>query len=241
MTDVKESEGFKSLSELFVKFKKFHFDLARKVDYPSIPKWIDFADGKVEKVLDEEKSIVDNIKDMYIIYILWTALSIIGLWYMWAIYGAIFGTIFLAVFLNPIAIIAAVVIMVLFLLSPVIGLLWNSSLYYIVARALGGKGSFRQTMSILVNSTGASMILSAGVLLSYAIIIGFFISPLIYAVLFYVVYLQYKGIKHVHKLSRNRSIGVIVGSMVVGFVLYFALILGIYLGAIALMAGVLYV
>ncbi len=241
MTDVKESEGFKSLSELFVKFKEFHFDLARKVDYPSIPKWIDFADNKVEKVLDEEKSIVDNIKDMYIIYILWTALSIIGLWYMWAIYGAIFGTIFLAVFLNPLAVIVVAIIIIMLLLSPVIGLLWNSSLYYIVARALGGKGSFRKTMSILVNSTGASMILSAGVLLSYAIIIGFFISPLIYAVLFYVVYLQYKGIKHVHKLSRNRSIGVIVGSIIVSFALQFVLIIGAYLGFMAFMMGVIYV
>ncbi len=241
MTDVKESEGFKSLSELFDKYKKFHFDLARKVDYKEIPNWIDFADNKVEKVLEKEKGIWDSIKEMYIIYILWTAVSVIGLWYVWAIYGFLFGAVLLAFLINPIAVVVLAAFILYLLLSPALGLLWSTITYYIVARALGGKGSFRKTMSIIVKSTGAYMILSAGVVLSYAIIIGFVISPILYAVLLYMLYLQYRGIKHVHKLSRNRSIGVIVGSMLVGFVIYFALIFAIYISVMALIAGVLYV
>lgn len=241
MTDVKESEGFKSLSELFDKYKKFHFDLARKIDYKGISDWIDFADNKVEKVLDKEKSIRDNLKDMYIIYILWTVLSVIGLWYIWALYGVIFGALLLAVVLNPIAMFVLVAIVILFLLSPAIALLWNSAIYHVVARLLGGRGSYSQTMSILVNSAAANMILSAGILLAYAVIIGFVLAPLFYALLIYVLYLQYKSIKHVHKLSKNKSIGVIVGSIVVSFVLYFALIFAIYISVMALIAGVLYV
>ncbi len=232
MTDVKGSEAFTTLTTLFKKFKKFHFDLASKIPYSSMQEWITFADGKVEKALIKERGIGKNIKDMYVIMILGLILSVVGLWYLWGLFGMAFGGVglFLAM-LEPKLLLVLLALIGLALIMPALLILFQALLYHILSKALGGKGSYTQTMTVIVFQSAANLILSAGVLLLYAVFIGFLISPLMYAIMIYSMYLMYKGFRHVHGLSKNRAIAVVVGGYLILFGIGMAIYLLLYAGA----------
>ncbi len=231
MTDVKGSEVFTKLTALFVRFKKFHFDIASKIPYSSMQEWIAFADGKVEQTLSRERGIGKNIKDMYVIAILSLLLSIAGLWYIWVIVGMVFGGIglFLSM-LEPALLTILIALMGLALIMPALLILFQTLLYHILAKIAGGKGSYAQTMTVIVFQSAANLILSIGLMLLYAVFVGFLISPLSYAIMIYSMYLMYKGFRHVHRLSKNRAIAVVVGGYLILFGIGAAIYLLLYVG-----------
>lgn len=223
---IADSEMYKNLEGLFRKYKDFAFRIISNIPYGAVPAWKAFADGKVEEALKEDRGVLQSLKDFYVITVLKCIGSIIGFWYLFAIIGALFGGIVmilvtLAAAIDPvltIEIIAAIA--VLMLLAPAIMLLLQGLLVHALSKIAGGAGSFRQTLSVIVTGAGAGLILMVPMYAAYALIVGFFISPLAYAVYIFILYLQYKGIMHVHKLSPKRAAAVVLGSIAIVLLIY---------------------
>lgn len=228
---ISDSELYKNLNELFGKYKEFAFKGISQIPYSAVPVWKDFTDGKVEEALKEDKGIWDNIKDYYVITIISTIASIIAFWYITFLVGGMFLAamgflVLFAAMLDPVITIAvAVAVLILLLISPAILLLLQTLLVHVLAKIAGGIGKYRQTLSVSVLTSGAGLILMIPMYLAYALIIGLFISPLSYAITIFMLYLQYKGIKHVHKLSPKRAAAVVIGSAAIMFLLSIAIVL----------------
>lgn len=249
MSKFTESEGFKGLKELFTKFKNFHFNIASKLPYGPVSNWIAFADNRMEDALKEKRGFWGNVKDNYVICILNLIIGLLAVW--WAILSiglVALAAITLIVSVYPAAGQAlsqwALVGIVIALLSPLILITLRTTMYYVFAKLLGGKGSFTDTMSVLVYDNAALLILSFGFYILCMMIIGFLASAVYYGILAYVVYLIYKGTKQVHKLSTKRAI---IASMVpflievvvwvgIFLILYFGIYAGLLIGP-ALLAG----
>lgn len=234
MTDIKGSEGYGTIKDLFGKFKRFHFDIASKVPYGSVPRWIEFADNRVEDSLSRERTILGNIKDAYVLYAIGLLLGLVSMWYVWGIIGSIFlSGVLLVGLLAPRWLILIVPAIILFILAPALGLLLRSAIYQALCRLMGGRGSYSRTMSVLVYHGAASLILSSGLLLLYAIFIGFFLSPLSYAISIYAIYLTYRGLRHVHGFTQNQALIATIGGLLIEMALIMALALAFYIGLFA--------
>ncbi len=240
MGGVSDSEAVQSLMVLFGKYKKFCFDAISNIPYRSVPAWIAFADGRTEEALKEKRGVWQNVLDNYVLYALATLLSIIAFWYVSIFMIGIFGTmgafvIALGIFASPLITIAAVIGFVLaLLLLPVVFLLLRGAFYHVIAKFAGGSGSYSDTLSIHVMTAAASTILMIPIYLAYAVIIGFIISPLAYAVMIYALYLEYKGFRVAHALSPKRAAAVVIGAVIIEFALYMGFYLLFYFGMLGL-------
>jgi hypothetical protein len=207
MGEIKDSEAYSGLHELFLKYKKFSFDVLAKVPYSQVPAWIAFSDGRVEEALKEKRGIAESIKDAYALTALGIIASLIGFWYMWLFFGAIMlfllGILgFVGILASPlwtIAVFAALIICIL--VWPGAVNLARAAFYHIVMKLFGGKGSYSDTLRVMVLSTAAHLALMIPIFAAYAVIVGFILGPLAYVITIYALYLQYRGMKHVHGME----------------------------------------
>src|SRR4030095_6047182 len=155
MTDVQKSEAYSDIKELADKYKKFCFEQASRLKYDQVPRWIAFADGRVEEALQGGRSVGGSIKDMYVTYAISMLLGILAFWYLWIFYGVVFAFIggrFVSLPLIAAAVIGGVI--AVFLLAP-LTLLISGGVFHLAAKVLGGKGTYPQTLSVVVMSSAA--------------------------------------------------------------------------------------
>jgi hypothetical protein len=216
MSGFKDSEAYAGLLELAGKYKKFAFDIFQKVPYHRVGVWIAFAEGRVEDALKDRRSVAQNIKDTYVLTVLSYIASFVSAWYMWALIGALLlllgGVIGIAgLMTNPVMTIAVAAALILFLIiSPAIAAIAHAVFYHIVMKVFGAKGSFSDTLTVLVLASGAHIALAIPIYIANALIVGLLISPLAYVVIAYVIYLTYRGMKHVHGMeAKNAAIATV--------------------------------
>ena len=149
--------------------------------------------------------------------------AIIAFWILAAIFGGLLLSLFAiaaaaGLLVNPMLTIGIVLgILALILLAPGVFLLLRGALYHLLARFFGGKGSYAQTVDVLVKSSAAHLVLMIPLYLAFATLIGFVLSPLSYAVIFYSIYLTYRGLMHAHALPQKNAIITVVAGYVIEF------------------------
>jgi hypothetical protein len=240
MTDASKSEAAKDLTDLFRKYKDFAFKCISQVPYGPVKGWISFADGDIGKPLDEDRGILRNLKEYYVISVLSLLAGLMAFWYIALPLIAVMGSAIamLTVFgfaldggttlmsVLGIALVIILAIVAAFLILPAAFLLARGALFHILTKLAGGTGSYSRTLSILVLGSGATLALMVPMYLAYAFIFGWFISPLAYAVTLYVIYLEYRGFRHAHGLSAKRAAAVVIG----GFIIQSAVMIMIAVG-----------
>lgn len=229
-----ESEFIQTISNAFAKYKKFAFNIFSKIPYSSIPLWIDFADGNISSALKEERSIVQNLKDAYALSLLSILIVSLSFWYVIGalLYFLVPSMVFLGLMLQAVgasltgvlstALFFALLLLALFILSPLYSFLFRALIYYIPAKLLGGAGTYRKTLTALTLSASSFWIISTPLFFSYAVLIGFVLGPLIYVFLAYSFYLLYKSIGEVHKLGFKRALGAFAVGIALDFIIPFA-------------------
>jgi|GEM_PF-959607 len=111
----------------------------------------------------------------------------------------------------PFTIAGAVVMLIAYPIGTVIFGFIGSVLYYIVAKLLGGKGSFmEQTYCMALVSGGVGLMLVPFNVLQIAPLVGWIFGLLGVAVALYGIISQYRMIRAVHSLSQLRAIVVLV-------------------------------
>jgi hypothetical protein len=70
--------------------------------------------------------------------------------------------------------------------------------------------------------------------LAYAVIIGFILGPLAYAIIFYTIYLQYRGMRHVHGMAPKDAALATIGAFILEIGIYVGLYAAFYIGIFAL-------
>lgn len=111
----------------------------------------------------------------------------------------------------------------------------SSYILYLVAKVLKGKGTFREQI-YLQSVVAVALTLIQGVLIvltsipatNDALILILLSLPLLLAGL-YVIYMDYKVVKVVHKLERKMAVFSILGFWLTIFAAYFVLYAGIYI------------
>lgn len=152
-------------------------------------------------------------------------------------YGSLggFGAIALSCLLLPL------LFVVLELVFSVVSWLLSSGFYFVVAKLLGGTGSYRRH-AYLNSLLTCSILLVNLLLLPFAFIpcVGYLAYAVSFALMVYMVYLQYKLVLEVHGLSNERTLAVVLAPIalavvlaVVLFVFYFAFILALFAGGVA--------
>ncbi|MCX6774154.1 MAG: Yip1 family protein [Candidatus Micrarchaeota archaeon] len=118
-----------------------------------------------------------------------------------------------------------------YILFIIISWIINTLIIHIMAKLLGGKGSFGKMLGILGTLGGANGLFMIPI---------FFISliPIIGQVAMiasiYAIYLQYKAIRAVHGISRNRAIAAVMVPIIISFMVFMAL----YMIYMVLMMGI---
>ncbi|MCX8199848.1 MAG: YIP1 family protein [Candidatus Micrarchaeota archaeon] len=213
-----------TLGEAINKYKQLAFNVASAMPYSSMKPWVACADDKIEEVLNENRTLLLNLKDIYVLAIIRVIMAIIAFWPIsfllfssMAILVASLGMLAAGIGGNtPMAfagvILAAAVILVLL---PSLKFLASSAIMHIIAKLAGGKATFTGTSSIILLSEAAFTVLMVPMCLAYALLFGYLIGFLSYAVFAYMVYLQYRGVKHMHALSPKRAAIVVLASLAV--------------------------
>ena len=239
MSQITDSEGYKSLLELAGKYKKFAFEKISLIPYGSVPAWIAFSDARVEDALKEKRSIRQSMKDQYVLYVLGAFFSILAFWYIALFVGGILlsmGALVAALGLvtNPVFTIGIILtILMALLVLPAVFLLLRGAYYHVIMKLFGGKGSYADTVSVLVLCAGANIVLMVPLYIAYALIIGFFLGFLGYLVVIYTLYLQYRGMKHVHGMTSKNAAIATVGAVLLEIGLYMGLYFAFYIGMMA--------
>jgi len=111
----------------------------------------------------------------------------------------------------PLTIAGAVVMLIAYPIGTVIFGFIGSALYYIVAKLLGGKGSFmEQTYCMALVSGGVALMMVPFNVLQIAPLVGWMFGLLGIAVALYGIISQYRMIRAVHSLSQIRAIVVLL-------------------------------
>jgi hypothetical protein len=154
----------------------------------------------------------------------------VQLWYVWAILGVLFFFLggmsalsgALTALTSGIALMAVLALLLAFLaVAPALFSLAWAAVFHIILKALGARGSYSDTLNVLVLYSAAHFALSIPIFIAYALIVGFFLGPLAYVIVFYTAYLLYRGMKHVHGMEpRNAAIGTVASFIIAmgGFV-----------------------
>lgn len=235
MGSIIESEAFVKLFELFDQYKRFCFSIISKVPYASVPAWIAFSDGRMEDAFRERRGIWQSIKDTYAIYVLGAVFLLIAFWWMALLFGLVLlvilsGMLAAGLFANPpaMALALAVALAAVAIGSAVFTLL-RAAFYHLITKFFGGKGSYSDTLAVLVMASASGLIFMAPMCFAYAVFIGYIVSPLSYAIIIYTIYLQYKGIKHTHMLPSKEAAVATVVAVALEVLLFAALYIALYL------------
>jgi hypothetical protein len=235
-----------TLTNAVRRYRQFAFDVASKFPYRSVPVWTASANGKIEEALEEKRSLGLNILDLYALSILGAVMALIGMWIFVGLFGSmgafmlllgglavITGGVNIILISIGVILLAAVVIVLL----PLIFLLGNSAIMHILAKLLGGKAAFTDTVSIVVLSQAALIILMIPMYIAYALIFGYFISVIDYVIIAYMLYLQYRGIRHLHVLSQTSAAIVVLATLAIQAIFVFVVIAAVLLLPYALALG----
>ncbi|MCI0503549.1 YIP1 family protein [Candidatus Micrarchaeota archaeon] len=242
MGGIKDSEAYKGLQDLFGKYKKFSFDGISQIPYGSVPAWIAFSDGRVEEALKEKRGLWQSVRDSYTLGLLGIVLSLVAFWYFALIFGGILLSIGALVGIwglmmdaaLTIGIIAALILVML--IGPGVFLLARGAFYHLIMKLFRGKGSYADTVSVIVFTTAANLVLMIPLYIAYALVVGFILGPLAYVVIIYCIYLQYRGMMHAHAMSSKDAAVATVAAIVLEFGAYAALYLAVSVGMVALAA-----
>lgn len=243
MGEIKDSEAYKSLKVLFGKYKEFSFKAISQIPYGSVGRWAAFSDGRVEEALKGKRGIWESVKDAYALWILGIFFSILAFWYVaFLLGGMLLGAAALIAAMGLLAdwawtigIIAAIILGML--IAPGAFLLARSAFYHLVLKLFRAKGSFSDTVSVMVLASAAHLVLMIPLYFAYAIIIGYILGPLAYAVTIYAYFLQYRGMRHVHKMESKDAAVATIAAIVLEIGLYAAVYIGFYIAMLALQAG----
>jgi len=135
--------------------------------------------------------------------------------------------------LIPLGIIGLVLVIILYLLSPVIGWLVMSAIQYVVAKILGGKANFREHAYMTGLATASTNAFSVPfMVLMFVPCIGTIAQPIMLLIGFYGIYLEFSGTRKIHGISDMRSAVVALTPMVVvvGLIvlLYALMVMGMF-------------
>jgi hypothetical protein len=241
MAEIGKSEGFSKVHDLIDQYRKFCFDAAAKLKYDQVPRWVAFADNRMDDALKDGRRIMDSIKDAYVISIVTILLAAVSFWYLVLLYGAIAaGVVALTslVSLPFLLLIIVAAILATLILIPV-GYLLGAGLLHLCAKVLGGRGAYAQTLSVYVMAGAAEIILLIPLYILYAVFIGWILSPLTYLVIFYMYYLMYRGVRHVHGLNRNQGIAAVILfiASIIGIIVAFYLLFLFFFGGVGALSS----
>ena len=125
---------------------------------------------------------------------------------------------------------AMILLIILYVISPVVWWIIASAVQYIVAKLLGGKANFRQHayMTALAIASATAFTVPF-MILSLVPCINYIAQPVIMLIGFYGIYLQFSGVRVVHKISDWKSAVVALIPMV----LLILIIVGLYMALVA--------
>ena len=118
-----------------------------------------------------------------------------------------------------------------YILLSIISWIISTAIIHLVAKVLGGKGSFGKMLGLMGTLSGASSLFMIPVMLISIIPI---IGQVAMIVSVYLVYLQYKAIRTVHGIDRNRAIATVL----IPIILVAAIFVALYMAYMMLMLGV---
>lgn len=119
-------------------------------------------------------------------------------------------------------------------LASVLGWLVTSGLEFIAARYLGGVGTFRKHAYLIALERAAVMACYIPLLFFIMVpFVGALLYPISLLISFYGLYVQYLVIRRVHKLSKLKTIAVMVAPMVLIIIFAIVISLLVYLVIIA--------
>jgi hypothetical protein len=216
------------------------------IPYKRIAVWKEFFFNPSATVAKNIDSIVDRVKDLYVLYVITGLLMLIGALPSMAI-SAVSS---LGVAALSYGIIAALVV-ALYIILPVIELAY-ALLEFLVAKALGSTAEFKAhfNASILPALSVFTVLLPLtileipfrwlqaipGVSICAGIIMIVFNIPAALAGL-YSLYLKYLAFKEVHKLSTLRTLAIEFAPIIIIFVLMIVLVIVFYAAFAALLVG----
>lgn len=215
--------------------------ITEKIHYKRLKVWKNLLFKPKETLQKEEKnsSLMRGAKDIAVVAL--SELGVFGLLlllivgFFMLIITAIsslaskgFNGSVLNLFLIFIAVVVAgVVAMALF---SVMGWLVTAGLEFIAARLLGGVGTFRKHAYLTALERAAVMACYLPLLIFIMVpFVGALLYPISMLISFYGLYVQYLVIRQVHKLSKLKTIAVIVAPTVLIMAFTIAIILLVYL------------
>lgn len=233
-----KNEFTTTLNNIARRYRQFAFDVASKFPYRSVPVWIASANGKIEVALEEKRSLGLNIKDLYVLTVLGVIMALISMW----IFIGLFASVgMLIAILGGIAIITAginailvsmgaiLLVAVAVLIMPLVFFLANSAIMHILARLMGGKAAFTDTASIVLLSQAAFIVLMIPLYIADALLFGYLLGVIKYVFFAYMLYLQYRGVRHLHALSQNKAAFVVLGTVAIEMIVVFVVIAAVLL------------
>ncbi|MCX6770115.1 MAG: YIP1 family protein [Candidatus Micrarchaeota archaeon] len=124
------------------------------------------------------------------------------------------------------AIIAGIIAIALYIVIVILGMFVMSLIYFVFAKLFGGKGSYMpQTVGLTFVGCGTSLIRLPLTILGMVPCVGFVFSLISLPIAIYGFYSEYRVIKNVHGLSRNRAIAtLLVPWIILGVLLVIAVL-----------------
>ena len=229
------------------------------IPYERVKTWKEFFLNPSKTATTKKESIGTRLLDLYVKNLLSLVLGILVM--VPAIAGAAFAggvtSLMLPTFGLPIALFIALVIGVIYLILPILGLIY-SLMEYIVAKILGGKADF--TTHFNASSLAGLSLFVILLPLTIALIplgwlesipyLGFCVMiavlPLVWAVRIlttvvsiYGYFLRYQAFKTIHGFSTARAVLTVVIPMLIVFGIIILLVILFYVAMIALIFGIM--
>jgi len=132
-------------------------------------------------------------------------------------------------------VIGAILLIILYFASPIIGWLLISVIQFVVAKLLGGKADFR-THSYMIGLASATENVGVSLFTIIGLVpcVGWIAQPIRVLVSIYGIYLNYKAVKVAHGFDTTRAAAVVVVPFVIGVAMVVAVVLAFYLGLFSL-------
>jgi len=196
------------------------------------------------KTLTEEmknKNLMRGAKDVFVSYLIFLLLGFIYILLFLLVLGqlGIITTLLMPKELSLVPVITVIIIGIIIILAyfaaPIVAWLFVSTLQYITARLLGGKGDFT-THAYLVALSIASAIVATipFVFLELVPCIGIFAAAVRTVIILYGLYLQYKAIKTAHSIGTVQAVVALFIPYIVIVAIVLILWLLIYFGLLSL-------
>ncbi|MBD3210459.1 hypothetical protein GF318_03695 [Candidatus Micrarchaeota archaeon] len=179
-------------------------------------------------------------KDIFISNLIPLAIGFIFLM-LFAVYGALLGLMAtlaapgIGILALAAMVVAGLVLVVLYFASPIISWLIQSAVQYLIAKLLGGTGSFRnQSYLIALGSASAAIVFSILYVFSFVPCLGYAANAVMILVGIYAIYLNYRAVKIAHGLSTIKAAVVTLAPVAIFFAMVIAAIIAFYLGIFSL-------